>query len=386
MATTTVFLEDIQNVATPKSAAPTVYLEDLQVSKKEKKVPVASATTGKRQRTLFDMQFSASGEAKRPRLAPTAARFTASSASSSASASSSTPASAPSAPTRQTLNSLPFSLSAFIASLPEEHQALLALECACLGKSWLKVLAPALRTGAFLALKRFLLEQGVRGAEDSQVGRVFPPARDIYAWSATPLGRVKVVILGQDPYPRAGQAHGFSFSVPKGVAVPASLQNIYKELRAEYPSSTSSDDEADGFTPPRHGTLTPWAQSGVLLLNTVLTVSPNSPNSHAGKGWEGFTEAVLRAVDKWGGANLPSVAGGAGREGVGRGVVVMAWGKQAAARVAWMNTTKHLILTSAHPSPKSADRGFFGNGHFRQANEWLEARYGVGTGVEWGAL
>lgn len=126
--------------------------------------------------------------------------------------------------------------------------------------------------------------------------------------------------------------------------------------------------------------------AGVLLLNTVLTVRAGAPASHAERGWEAFTETVLRVVDAYGGANLPAKDGDASKKGVGRGVVVLAWGAKAAKRVANLDRSKHLILTSAHPSPKSAANGFFGNGHFTAANKWLEERYGPGTGVEWGKL
>ncbi|KAJ6631016.1 uracil-DNA glycosylase [Mycena sp. CBHHK59/15] len=275
----------------------------------------------------------------------------------------------------QPLNAIPFSLSAFVDALPEDARALLALECDVMGKSWLKVLKDELTKPYFLALKKFLYAEGVRGAHDAPPARIYPAPKDIYAWSHTPLGRVKVVILGQDPYPGKGQAHGLSFSVPRGIAVPASLVNIYKELRTSYPD----------FRPPAHGHLAAWAAAGVLLLNAVLTVRAGQPDAHAGQGWEGFTDAVVRAVDRWGGASLPEKDGGKG-SGLGRGVVFMAWGAKAAKRVAGLDGKKHLILKSAHPSPRSADSGFFGNGHFPAANTWLEGRYGKGAGVDWCAL
>ncbi|KAJ6577374.1 uracil-DNA glycosylase-like protein [Mycena capillaripes] len=320
------------------------------------------------------MQFAPDGDAKRQKLAPTpAARFTA--GSTTTTTSTTTQHAAPMK--RQTLgiqrlNSIPFSLSAFVDALPPDTRALLALECDTMGKSWLKLLADELAQPYFLALKRFLYAEGVRGAGDPAPATIYPPPKDIYAWSNTPLGRVKVVILGQDPYPGRGQAHGFSFSVPPGVAVPASLQNIYTELRTEYPD----------FTPPRHGHLASWVSQGVLLLNSVLTVRAGAPNSHAEQGWEAFTDRVLRVVDAYGGANL-----GQGATGIGKGVVVLAWGAKAAKRVAAVGLdkpgSKHLVLRSAHPSPRSADSGFFGNGHFRKANAWLEERYGAEGGVDW---
>ncbi|KAJ7220086.1 uracil-DNA glycosylase-like protein [Mycena pura] len=368
-ASDTVYLEDIKN--TRKDEKETVYLEDIQTSyKKEKPIgtgtaPLAVATdTGKRQRTLFDMKFASDGPtaAKRQKLATgpsPAARFTATGP--------------PRAFTKgQRLNSIPFSLSTFISGLPDdETRSLLALECDVMGKSWMKVLADELKKPYFLALKRFLYAEGVRGALDPAPQRVYPPPKNIYTWSDTPLGKVKVVILGQDPYPGKGQAHGLSFSVPAGIAVPASLQNIYTELRNEYPS----------FTPPKHGNLASWAEQGVLMLNAVLTVRANAPDSHAGRGWETFTERVMQVVDAYGGANLARP--GETAQGVGRGVVVLAWGAKAAQRVKTLDATKHLILRSAHPSPRSADNGFFGNGHFCKANEWLEVRYGAGGGVDW---
>ncbi|KAK7032861.1 uracil-DNA glycosylase [Favolaschia claudopus] len=394
MASATVYLEDIPVLSkaaqrqVDKEAA--VYLEDIPVnSKKESKsTPLGESNlntntnNNKRQRTLFDMQFGPDAGVKRQKLA-VAPRFAAGSQSSSTST---TPTSSP--PTKsstmpmkrrvlgtQRLNSIPFSLSAFVESLSPDHRALLALECDTMGKSWLKLLADEIAQPYFITLKQFLYTEGVRGADDPVPPRIYPQPKDIYAWSHTALGRVKVVILGQDPYPGAGQAHGYSFSVRPGVAVPASLQNIYTEIRSEYPS----------FVPPSHGHLAGWVSQGVLLLNAVLTVRANSPNSHADKDWETFTDRVLRIVDAYGGASL-----GEGATGFGRGVVVMAWGAKAAKRVSAVGLdkagSKHLILKSAHPSPRSAESGFFGNGHFKQANEWLEKKYGSGEGIDWSQL
>ncbi|KAJ7242778.1 uracil-DNA glycosylase-like protein [Mycena haematopus] len=375
------------------TSAATVYLEDVPVttgskkavaSEDKKPAPLAVSDTnkGKRQRTLFDMHFDA-GAPKRQKLAP---RFTAGATTTHTSSppTNSTAVIKRRALGTQRLNSIPFSLSAFVESLPTDARALLALECDTMGKSWLKLLADEIAQPYFLELKRFLYKEGVKGAGDPAPPRIYPQPKDIYAWSNTPLGRIKVVILGQDPYPGAGQAHGYSFSVQPGIAIPASLQNIYTQLRTEYPS----------FTPPSHGHLAGWVSQGVLLLNAVLTVRANEPNSHAEKGWEAFTDRVLRVVDAYGGANLGR-AGVAGKpdepaSGLGRGVVVMAWGAKAAKRVAAVGLdkpgSKHLILKSAHPSPRSADSGFFGNGHFRKANEWLEVRYGPGGGVDWSKL
>ncbi|KAF7312117.1 Uracil-DNA glycosylase [Mycena indigotica] len=338
----------------------TVYLEDLATNyKRPKRVADSEAegtTAGKRQKTLFE----SFGPEKRQKLSqpkPTCSTGIR-------------------APVKgQKLNSIPFSLSAFQAALPDdEARKLLALECETFGKSWFKVMATEFVKPYFIDLKRQLYEEGVCGATDPVPATIFPPPKNIYTWSDTPLGRVKVVIIGQDPYITKGQAHGLSFSVPQGVHAPPSLQNIFKELKNEYPS----------FTPPGHGTLTKWAEQGVLLLNTVLTVKAGVSDSHAGRGWEQFTERVMQIVDAYGGANLARP--GEAAAGVGTGVVIIAWGSKAQQRVKGLDSKKHLILKSVHPSPRSADSGFFGNGHFRKANDWLEARYGAGGGIDWCAL
>lgn len=174
---------------------------------------------------------------------------------------------------------------------------------------------------------------------------VFPPADDIFnALHYTPLSQVKVVIIGQDPYHEPGQAHGLSFSVQPGVKIPPSLQNIYKEL---------SDDL--GLTIPDNGCLTKWAKQGVLLLNTVLTVEAHRANSHAGIGWEKFTDAVIRSV-----------------EAQDRPVVFLLWGSHAGKKAAMIHNPKHLVLKAPHPSPLSAYRGFFGCKHFSKCNAFLE--------------
>ncbi|TNY22014.1 uracil-DNA glycosylase-like protein [Rhodotorula diobovata] len=242
---------------------------------------------------------------------------------------------------------------------------LLALECTSVGPSWLEHLQSELRKPYFLELKRFLWREGLKGTQDRDKGtlKVFPPAHDVYAWSRyTPLQDVKVVILGQDPYHDDGQAHGLCFSVRPGVKIPPSLRNIYKEIKDEYPD----------FEVPKHGNLISLARRGVLLLNTSLTVSPHKAGSHSNKGWETFTDKVVELVDKHGGG--------------GKGVVVLAWGQWAAKRVAKMDKKKHLILTSAHPSPLSARRGFFGNGHFKKANAWLKERHGDDAQIDWTTL
>ena len=176
---------------------------------------------------------------------------------------------------------------------------------------------------------------------------VYPPAADVFrALHACPLRDVKVVILGQDPYHQRGQAMGLCFSVHRGQRVPPSLGNIYKELR--------DDDAAGGFAVPAHGDLSAWASQGVLMLNTVLTVRDGEANSHKGRGWERLTDACIRTVSRE-------------REGV----VFLLWGKQAQDKRALIDAGKHHVLTSAHPSPLSAHRGFLGCGHFSRTNEIL---------------
>ncbi|PWW77391.1 uracil-DNA glycosylase [Tuber magnatum] len=218
--------------------------------------------------------------------------------------------------------------------------------------SWLSVLKDELVTNEFLGLKRYLK------GEKEQGKRVYPPEGDVYSWSRyTPVGSVKVVILGQDPYHGANQAHGLSFSVRPPTRAPPSLKNMYIALQKDYPD----------FTPPAGGLglLTPWAERGVLLLNACLTVRASEPNSHAGRGWEKLTQKVIDVV--------------AAR----RGVVFLAWGKPAEKRVAKIDKRKHAVLLAVHPSPLSASRGFFDCGHFRKANEWLVERYGEGAEINW---
>ena len=175
---------------------------------------------------------------------------------------------------------------------------------------------------------------------------IYPPAEDIFnALHLTPLSDVKVLILGQDPYHNEHQAHGLSFSVlPEQKEIPPSLQNIYKELRDDL-----------GCDIPNNGYLKKWANQGVLLLNTVLTVRAHQANSHQGKGWEQFTDAIIHAVNEQ-----------------DRPVVYMLWGRPAQSKIPMLTNPKHLILTAPHPSPLSAYRGFFGCKHFSKANEFLE--------------
>jgi len=170
---------------------------------------------------------------------------------------------------------------------------------------------------------------------------------------------VKCVILGQDPYHNFNQAHGLCFSVRPPTPAPPSLKNIYKALKKDYPS----------FEPPPNngGLLTPWAERGVLMLNTCLTVRAHAANSHQKRGWEAFTQKVISLV----------------AQKRMRGVVFLAWGRPAGERVAKVDTKKHLVLKSVHPSPLSASGGFFDCGHFRKANEWLRLRYGEHGEIDW---
>ena len=175
---------------------------------------------------------------------------------------------------------------------------------------------------------------------------VYPPADDIFnALHLTPLGNVKVLLLGQDPYHNANQAHGLSFSVPPSQKeLPPSLQNIYKELQDDL-----------GCYIPNNGYLKKWADQGVLLLNTVLTVRAHQANSHQGRGWEQFTDAILSAVNAQ-----------------DRPIVYLLWGKPAQSKIPMLTNPKHLILKAPHPSPLSAHNGFFGSRPFSQTNEFLE--------------
>ncbi|MBR2786530.1 MAG: uracil-DNA glycosylase [Clostridia bacterium] len=183
---------------------------------------------------------------------------------------------------------------------------------------------------------------------------IYPERNNVYsAFKYTPYNNVKVVILGQDPYHGEGEAHGLSFSVQPGVKIPPSLKNIYKELNAEL-----------GCYIPNNGYLVKWAEQGVLLLNSVLTVQKDTPASHRGKGWETFTDKVIEEIDK---KDEP--------------VVFMLWGNFAKSKRELLQNPKHLVLESAHPSPFSARNGFFGNNHFVKANEYLEAN-GVGA-IDW---
>ena len=188
-----------------------------------------------------------------------------------------------------------------------------------------------------------------RVESEREAGKViYPPQQDVFnALRYTPLESVKVVILGQDPYHGAGQAHGLCFSVLPGVKTPPSLVNIYKELATDI----------DGFVIPEHGTLTSWAEQGVLLLNTVLTVEQGKAHSHAKWGWETFTDAVINAVNRH-----------------QQGVVFLLWGSHAQKKGKHIDTSKHHVLSAPHPSPLSAHRGFLGCKHFSQTNQLLSSQ------------
>ncbi|KAA8782579.1 uracil-DNA glycosylase [Paenibacillus sp. 4624] len=184
-------------------------------------------------------------------------------------------------------------------------------------------------------------------AAEYKTQTVYPPKEDLFsALKLTPYHRVKAVIIGQDPYHGAGQAHGLSFSVRPGVRVPPSLKNIYKELQADL-----------GVPVPKHGSLIHWAEQGVLLLNAVLTVRESQPNSHQALGWQTFTDAVIRELNE---RDEP--------------MVFMLWGSHAQKKGAFINRDKHLVLESTHPSPLAAHRGFLGSRPFSKANEFLVSK------------
>ncbi|GAW01980.1 uracil-DNA glycosylase [Lentinula edodes] len=302
-----VYFEDVDrrsNVAVSRSVAVDKTEVAIQVTASK-----PAATAVKRQRTLVDMFSTSNSQPNSKRLKTSVSSSVESSSPSRSSAS---------VFGIQKLNSIPFSLKAFQDSLNEEQARLLRLECAVMGKSWLKVLKDEIKQPYFIALKRFLWDQGVREPQYSpQPLKVYPS--HIYSWSETPLGKVKVVIIGQDPYPGPNQAHGLCFSVRLGVPIPPSLINIYAEIKNDA---------------------------------------------------------------RWGGASIKIGSSGEA-SGVGRGVVFLAWGAFAEKRVARLNKDKHLILKSSHPSPKSAHRGFLGNGHFKAANSWLEEKYGPEGPVDW---
>ena len=203
------------------------------------------------------------------------------------------------------------------------------------------------RVGDYL-LRPEMRELGTFLRDEKSRGKtLYPPGPDIFAaLDATPFDAVKVVILGQDPYHGPGQAHGLCFSVPPGVPVPPSLQNVYRELQRDL-----------GIPPPNHGCLLPWARQGVLLLNAVLTVEEARAGAHQGKGWEGFTDEIVQVLDR-----------------EKESLVFMLWGAYAQAKGRVIDPRRHRVLRAPHPSPLSAHRGFIGCGHFSAANEYLTRR------------
>lgn len=206
-------------------------------------------------------------------------------------------------------------------------------------KHWQTALAGEKEQPYFQQLMQFLQQERQQGQT------VFPPKERIFAaLQTTPIDGVKVVILGQDPYHGAGQANGLCFSVHRDIAIPPSLQNIYKELQSDL-----------GLAHPGHGDLSAWAEQGVLLLNTVLTVRAGQPQSHQNRGWETFTNRVISAVNER-----------------CEHVVFMLWGKPAQSKMSMIDSRRHTVLTAPHPSPLSAHRGFLGCGHFSKANAALQ--------------
>ncbi len=206
-----------------------------------------------------------------------------------------------------------------------------------IGNEWDNVLKDEFEKDYFIKIKKFI-------DSEYETKTVYPPYDDIFnAFKLTPLNDVKVVILGQDPYHEAGQAHGLAFSTPEGRPIPRSLKNIFKEINAEY-----------DYPIPESGCLESLAKQGVFLLNTVLTVEDGNANSHSKCGWQTFTDNVIKILNQ---QSQP--------------IVFMLWGKQAEKKKELITNTNHLVLITSHPSPFSARRGFFGSEHFRLANEFL---------------
>ena len=227
--------------------------------------------------------------------------------------------------------------------MASEEQRQIQLE-----SSWLEYLASEFAQDYMLELRAFLQQRKAAGAT------IYPPGKKIFnALNSTPFSQVKVVIIGQDPYHGAGQAHGLSFSVPHGITVPPSLRNIYKELNSDV-----------GFIAPGHGCLSAWAKQGVLLLNSVLTVEHSQAGTHQNKGWEKFTDRIIQLL------NSERTA-----------LVFMLWGAYAQRKAMIVDTSRHCVLTAPHPSPLSAHRGFLGCRHFSKANQWLQQH--EQTAIDW---
>jgi uracil-DNA glycosylase len=208
-----------------------------------------------------------------------------------------------------------------------------------LNEEWRRLLQPEFDAPYMQQLRSFL-------ANEKAAGKIIYPLGSLWfnALNHTPFSQVKVVILGQDPYHGTQQAHGLCFSVPHGIAPPPSLMNIFAEIKRDL-----------GCTPPAHGNLTQWAEQGVLLLNATLTVEQGKAGAHQGKGWEVFTDKIIELLNQQ-------------REHL----VFLLWGSYAQKKGALIDRKKHLVLTSPHPSPLSAYRGFIGNGHFSKANHYLQ--------------
>ncbi len=214
-------------------------------------------------------------------------------------------------------------------------------------ESWKLALQDEFETDSFHSLKDFL-------QEEIKSQTIYPPGRQIFsAFNLTPLTAVRVVILGQDPYHGRGQAHGLAFSVPDGIKIPPSLQNIYKELNSDL-----------GIPIPQTGNLEKWARQGVLLLNATLTVRASQAGSHQNHGWEPFTDQVIKTISE-----------------LRAGVVFLLWGKFAQEKESLIDTSKHFVLKAPHPSPFSVHRGFFGCRHFSKTNEILRTN-GMGE-IDW---
>ena len=210
-----------------------------------------------------------------------------------------------------------------------------------LDPQWQRQLGDELKKDYMHSLQEFL------AAGKKQGTVIYPPQSQWFAaLNSTAFDQVKVVILGQDPYHGSGQAHGLCFSVLPNVKVPPSLANIYKELKSDL-----------GIEPPDHGCLTSWAEQGVLLLNATLTVEQGQAGSHQGKGWETFTNRIINKINDQ-----------------RQGVIFMLWGSYAQKKASMIDAERHLVLQSVHPSPLSAYRGFFGCGHFSQANHYLKSQ------------
>ncbi|UCH15841.1 MAG: uracil-DNA glycosylase [Bacteroidales bacterium] len=213
--------------------------------------------------------------------------------------------------------------------------------------SWSKILKDEFNSQYFIELKEFLVEE-------KRKFNIYPPGKLIFnAFNRTPFEKVKVVLLGQDPYHGKGQAHGLCFSVPAGIPQPPSLVNIFKELKNDLNISF-----------PAHGNLEKWADQGVFLLNATLTVRAAQPGSHQNKGWETFTDSVIRKISE-----------------KRAGIIFLLWGKYAQAKESLIDTNKHYVLKAAHPSPYSADYGFLGCKHFSKTNSIL-SRHGI-SAIDW---